>query len=161
MLVFGDLTTLNARRYPNKPALIMEGVELSYAELDARSNALAHALIARGVAVGDRVALLGFNSLEYAVILHAVAKCGALIVPVNFRNTAAELRHVIADSEPKILFAEAEFAATVTEARSGAGAWPEELRVGADHGGLPGSQALAAGRPRRPPASRSTRSPRP
>jgi acyl-CoA synthetase (AMP-forming)/AMP-acid ligase II len=84
----------------------MEGVELSYAELDARSNALAHALIARGVAVGDRVALLGFNSLEYAVILHAVAKCGALIVPVNFRNTAAELRHVIADSEPKILFAE-------------------------------------------------------
>lgn len=38
MLVFGDLTTLNARRYPNKPALIMEGVELSYAELDARST---------------------------------------------------------------------------------------------------------------------------
>lgn len=151
MLVFGDLTTLNARRYPNKPALVMEGVELSYAELDARSNALAHALLARGVAVGDRVALLGFNSLEYAVILHAVAKCGALIVPVNFRNTAAELRHVIADSEPKILFAEAGFAATVAEARAGAGAWPEELRVGADHGGLPGSVALAEGRPRTPP----------
>ena len=154
MLVFGDLTTLNARRYPNKPALVMEGVELSYAELDARSNALAHALIARGVAPGDRVALLGFNSLEFAVILHAVAKCGALIVPVNFRNSAAELRHVIADAEPKVLFAEAEFAAVVAEARAGAAAWPEELRVGADHGGLPGSIALAAGRPRTPPAVR-------
>ena len=154
MLVFGDLTTLNARRYPNKPALIMEGTELSYAELDARSNALAHALIARGVASGDRVALLGFNSLEYAVILHAVAKCGALIVPVNFRNSAAELRHVIADSEPKGLFAEAEFAAVVAEARAGAAAWPEVLRVGADHDGLPGSLALAAGRPRTPPAVR-------
>ncbi|MFO1409283.1 MAG: AMP-binding protein [Steroidobacteraceae bacterium] len=154
MLVFGDLTTLNARRYPNKPALIMEGVELSYAELDARSNALAHALIARGVGSGDRVALLGFNSLEYAVILHAVAKCGALIVPVNFRNSAAELRHVIADSEPKLLFAEAEFAAVVAEARAGTATWPEVLRVGADHDGLPGSVALAAGRPRTPPAVR-------
>ena len=154
MLVFGDLSTLNARRYANKTALLMGAESLTYAELDARSSALAHALIARGVGVGDRVALLAYNSLEYAVILQAVAKCGALIVPVNFRSSAPELRHVIADAEPKLLFAEAEFAALIAEARAGVPAWPEELRVGADHGGLPGSVALAAGRPRTPPAVR-------
>ncbi len=154
MLVFGDLSTLNARRYPNKPALVMGDESLSYAELDARSNALAHALIARGVRSGDRVALLAFNSLEYAVILQAVAKCGALIVPVNFRSTAADLRHVIGDAEPKLLFAEAEFAALIAKARAGAPAWPEELRVGADDGALPGSIALAAGRSRVAPQVR-------
>jgi acyl-CoA synthetase (AMP-forming)/AMP-acid ligase II len=154
MLVFGDLSTLNARRYANKPALIMGDESLSYAELDARSSALAHGLIARGVRSGDRVALLAFNSLEYAVILQAVAKCGALIVPVNFRASAADLRHVVGDAEPKLLFAEGEFAALIAEARTGAPSWPEELRVGTDDGALPGSIALAAGRSRAPPQVR-------
>jgi fatty-acyl-CoA synthase len=151
MLVFGDLSTLNARRYPQKPALIMGDEPLTYAALDARSNALAHGLIVRGVRVGDRVALLAFNSLEYAVILQAVAKCGALIVPVNFRSSAAELRHVIADSEPKVLFAEAEFDALLSEARLGAASWPLALRVGAGAGATAGSDDLAAGQPHVPP----------
>jgi acyl-CoA synthetase (AMP-forming)/AMP-acid ligase II len=151
MLVFGDLSTLNARRYADKPALIMEDRSLTYAELDARSNALAHALIGRGVRVGDRVALLAFNSLEYAVILQAVAKCGALIVPVNFRSTATDLRHVVGDAEPKVLFVEAEFDALCAEARAGAASWPLVLRVGAGSGATPGSDDLRADQPRVPP----------
>jgi acyl-CoA synthetase (AMP-forming)/AMP-acid ligase II len=151
MLVFGDLSTLNARRYADKPALIMEDRSLTYAELDARSNALAHALVGRGVRVGDRVALLAFNSLEYAVILQAVAKCGALVVPVNFRSTATDLRHVVGDAEPKVLFVEAEFDALCAEARAGAASWPLVLRVGAGSGATPGSDDLRADQPRVPP----------
>ncbi|HYK24869.1 MAG TPA: AMP-binding protein, partial [Steroidobacteraceae bacterium] len=116
MLVVGDLSRLNAVRYPQKPALIMSGVELTYAELNRRSNQLAHALIARGVAPGDRVALLAFNRLDYAVVTQAVAKCGALLVPMNFRFGPEEIRHVLSDAEPKVMLLEAGFERATREA---------------------------------------------
>ncbi len=77
MRVIGDLSRLNARRYADKPALIMDGERLTYAELEAVSNRLAHGLIGLGVKPGDRVALLAYNRLDYAVVVQAVAKAGA------------------------------------------------------------------------------------
>jgi fatty-acyl-CoA synthase len=116
MLVVGDLSRLNAIRYPQKPALVMNGVPLTYAELNRRSNRLAHALAASGVGPGDRVALLAYNRLDYAIVTQAVAKCGALLVPMNFRFAAEEIRQVLADSEPRVLFLESSFAPAVREA---------------------------------------------
>ncbi len=109
MLVIGDLSRLNAIRYPRKPALIMNRVELTYDDLDRRSNRLAHALEALGIGPGDRVGLLAYNRLDYAVVTQAVAKCGAILVPMNFRFGAEEIRHVLADAEPKALFLEPSF----------------------------------------------------
>ncbi|MGH8220837.1 MAG: AMP-binding protein [Steroidobacteraceae bacterium] len=116
MLVVGDLSRLNAVRYPHKPALIMNGVELTYAQLDRRSNRLAHALIAAGVEAGDRVALLAFNRLDYAVVTQAVAKCGALLVPMNFRFGPEEIRHVLRDAEPRVMLLEPGFERATREA---------------------------------------------
>ena len=75
MRVIGDLSRLNAIRYPKKIALRLSDQTLTYEQLDARSNQLAHALVTRGVAPGDRVALLAYNRLDYAVVTQAVAKC--------------------------------------------------------------------------------------
>ncbi len=116
MLVVGDLARLNAVRYPRKPALIQEGIALTYEELHRRSNQLAHALAAQGVEPGDRVALLAYNRLDYAVVTQAVAKCGALLVPMNFRFGAEEIRYVLADAEPKVLFLEPGFERATREA---------------------------------------------
>jgi len=116
MLVVGDLSRLNAIRYPQKRALVMDGVELTYAELDRRSNQLAHALAAQGVEAGDRVALLAYNRLDYAVVTQAVAKCGALLVPLNFRFGAEEIRYVLSDAEPKVLLLEPGFERAAREA---------------------------------------------
>ena len=116
MRVIGDLSRLNARRYPDKTALVMDGTSLTYAELDARSNQVAHALIGLGLEPGERAALLSYNSLEFAVAVQAVAKCGAILVPLNFRLAAPEIRQVLADAEPKVLFIEPGFAALVDEA---------------------------------------------
>ncbi|MDE2074453.1 MAG: AMP-binding protein, partial [Alphaproteobacteria bacterium] len=66
MRVIGDITRLNARRYPGKAALIMGDTVCTYKELDQRSNRLAHALVALGVKPGDRVALLAYNSIDFA-----------------------------------------------------------------------------------------------
>jgi fatty-acyl-CoA synthase len=116
MLVVGDLSRLNAIRYPNKPALIMNGEALTYAELNRRANRLAHALLGSGVEAGDRVALLAYNRLDYAVITQAVSKCGALLVPMNFRFGAEEIRQILADAEPRALFLEPEFEPTLRQA---------------------------------------------
>jgi len=109
MRVIGDLSRLNALRYPDKPALILEDTALTYAELERRSNQLAHALRASGIAAGERVALLARNRLDYAVITQAVAKCGAILVPMNARFGSAEIRQILCDAEPRLLFLESEF----------------------------------------------------
>jgi len=129
MLVVGDLSRLNAIRYPGKPALVMDGVPLTYAELNRRSNRLAHALGNCGIGTGDRVALLCYNRLDYAVITQAVAKCGALLVPLNFRFAAQEIRQVLADSEPKALFLESSFEPAVREAIAGGAPAPRLIRL--------------------------------
>ncbi|MGH8228450.1 MAG: AMP-binding protein [Steroidobacteraceae bacterium] len=156
MLVIGDLSRLNAIRYPRKAALVMDRVEVTYADLDARSNRLAHALIARGVSPGDRVALLSYNRLDYAVVTQAVAKCGAILVPMNFRFGAAEIRHVLTNAEPKVLFLEPSFESAVREAIATGAPAPDLIAFGA--GGargphdLPLADELAAVQPATQPA---------
>lgn len=105
MRVIGDISRLGAKRYPDKVALTMGDQSISYAELDARVNRLAHGLIAHGVRPGDRVGLLSENSLQYVAIVLAAAKAGAYFVPYNFRYSADEVSYVTSDAEPAVLFA--------------------------------------------------------
>ncbi len=145
MRVIGDLARLNARRYPDKTCLIMGQDSMTYQELEARSNRLAHGLIARGVGIGDRVALLAYNRLDYAIVVQAVAKCGAILVPMNFRLAAAEIAHVLADAEPRALFMEPGFQPVVDKAMADLAQRPEIVL-------LPqGLESLGEGRSDRPP----------
>ena len=113
MRVIGDLSRLSARRYPSKVALIMEDQCLTYAEIDNLSNRLAHALISRGVQAGDRVAVLAQNCLDYAVVTQAIAKCGAILVTINFRLVPSEIEFVMEDSGAKVLFFEEGYSTSV------------------------------------------------
>lgn len=115
MRVIGDLSRANARRYPDKIALIQDTRTLTYRQLDERSNQLARALLSLGVNAGDRVALLAFNCMEYAIVTQGVAKAGATLVPLNFRLVAKELVHVLEDSEPMIVISETVFDATLAQ----------------------------------------------
>src|SRR3990172_780547 len=135
MRLIGDLSRMNAIRYPDKAALIMEDVAMTYAELDRRSNALAHALIAMGIKPGDRVALLSMNRLEYPIVTQGVAKTGAILVPLNFRFGAREIKYVLGNSEPVCLIMEASFRAVVDEALADGGLTPRRLLIDA-----PGSE---------------------
>jgi fatty-acyl-CoA synthase len=144
MLVVGDLSRLNAIRYPHKPALIMNGEPLTYAELNRCANRLAHALLGCGVEAGDRVALLAYNRLDYAVVTQAVAKCGALLVPMNFRFGAEEIRQILTDAEPKVLFLEAGFETVVHQAVARGAPAPHLIRLAEPAPGR-GSAAHAGG----------------
>jgi len=88
---------------PDKEAVVDGGRRLSYRQLNRRVNRLARALSAQGLAQGDRLALLSYNSLEYIEVIMASAKLGLVLVPLNWRLTAAELTFQLGDSGVKTL----------------------------------------------------------
>ena len=102
----GSWTRRRARMTPAKAALVQDGTSMSYGDLDRATTRLAHGLRARGVERGDRVAFLGLNSLEMVVAMFAVAKLGAVYVPVNTRLAPPELAYVLDHSGATLLLVE-------------------------------------------------------
>jgi acyl-CoA synthetase (AMP-forming)/AMP-acid ligase II/2-polyprenyl-6-methoxyphenol hydroxylase-like FAD-dependent oxidoreductase len=102
----GDLLHRSAARAPAKTAIVYQGLRQTYAELDETVNRMAHALAARGVTQGDRVALFSHNNHAFVVSYFALARLGAVSVPVNFMLTAAEAGYVLEHSGATGLIAE-------------------------------------------------------
>ncbi len=88
----------------------------SYASLNADADAWAARLRACGVAHGDRVAVFAQNRVEFIALLFACVRIGALLVPLNWRLSAAELARVIGDAEPKVMLGEDRYRATARDA---------------------------------------------
>jgi fatty-acyl-CoA synthase len=118
MQVIGDIARLNAKRYPNKKALIKDDEYITYDQLNKQANQLAHGLLSMGIRPGDRVVILAFNCIECVVVQYAVVKCGGIVVPINFRYKREELIYVINNSEPSVLFWGPEFIPLVEDAKS-------------------------------------------
>lgn len=78
-----DFLQNSAERFPNKTALVCDGRRLTYAEIEAQANRLAHALIAHGVQRGDRVAVYLPNSVETVIGIFAILKAAGSFVVVN------------------------------------------------------------------------------
>lgn len=93
-----------------RTAIRFEGRDVSYVELNARVNRAAHALAGLGVGHGDRLAVLARNSPEYAEVLLACAKLGAIVVPLNWRLAAPELEFQISDAGATTIVFDPEFA---------------------------------------------------
>ncbi|KUL50156.1 fatty acid--CoA ligase [Streptomyces sp. NRRL S-1521] len=90
-------------------AIVCEGRTTTYAKLHRESNRAAHALRDAGIGTGDRVAYLGRESENYYLTILACAKAGAVLVPVNWRLTRAEVDHILRDSGAALLFVDDEF----------------------------------------------------
>ncbi|MCW2758867.1 MAG: AMP-dependent synthetase, partial [Nocardioidaceae bacterium] len=102
----GSWTRRRARMTPDKAALVQDGTPTTYAELDRSALRLAHALRSRGIGRGDRVAFLGLNSVEMVAVMFAVARLGAVFVPVNTRLAPLELGFVLEHSGARLLLVE-------------------------------------------------------
>jgi len=86
----------------------------SFALLNERANRVANALLAQGIAPGDRVATLLKNGIEFVETYFALAKIGAIMVPVNWRLVAAEITYILSDSGARALVYDSDFDATVS-----------------------------------------------
>jgi acyl-CoA synthetase (AMP-forming)/AMP-acid ligase II len=91
------------------------GSRLSFRALNARCNRLANALVASGVQKAERIGLLMMNSAEFMEAYFALAKIGAVVVPLNWRLVPNELEFILKDSGTTRLIYGEEFLDTVTE----------------------------------------------
>jgi acyl-CoA synthetase (AMP-forming)/AMP-acid ligase II len=112
-MVIGDLAAQAARRYPGKKAYVFQGRSLTFAEFNARINALADAFGRMGLGPGQKVAVLSFNSPDMLAVLFASAKAGLIFVPINFRMAPPEIRFVLNDAGVDLFLVEEPFAETV------------------------------------------------
>ncbi|GEL17500.1 acyl-CoA synthetase [Pseudonocardia asaccharolytica] len=137
----GDLLRRTALRYPDKLAVVAGERRMSFAEFDAAVNRAAHALSARGLGKGDRLALLSHNSWQFAVLAFATAKLGVVLVPVNFMLGAEEIAYILTHSGASGIVTEDALAPTAAKALASAGL------AGGVRGwiGLSGSATPAAG----------------
>ena len=158
-----DVLESAAARLPEKIALVVKGERFTYAELDARANALAHTLIARGVARGDRVVIFADNTLETAIAFWAVMKANAVVSIVNPQTKADKLAYYLNDCRAVALISDAH----LTPVFVAAAARTEHLRLTVISGtldrermaALPGllswDEALAQGNRSTPPTRRN------
>ena len=103
-----ELIRERARLQPQHTALVLsyadrDGEQLSYAELDRRSDALAVHLLEQGVQAEDVIGVFMERSLELVVSLLAVMKCGAAYVPLDPQYPQERLRYMMADSDMRLL----------------------------------------------------------
>lgn len=94
----GDLLHRSTARVPDRTAIVYGDLRQTYAQLDDTVNRTANALAARGVRKGDRIALLSHNNHAYVVLYFALARIGAVSVPINFMLTAGEVGYVLEHS---------------------------------------------------------------
>lgn len=115
----------------------------TFAELNQRSNRTANSLLAMGIEPGDRVATLLKNGIEFIESYFAIAKIGAVMVPVNWRLVANEIDYILDDAGAKALIYDADFDATISTINNDNNtAIAHYLRVNAIDAGKPPSFAV-------------------
>ena len=95
-----------ARLAPDHVAVVQDGAPTTYAELDARAEALARRLQRAGYRRGDRVATLTRSSVDHAVLFLACARTGLVLVPLSWRLAPDELAHQVRHCRAVLLLAE-------------------------------------------------------
>ncbi|WP_271612275.1 class I adenylate-forming enzyme family protein [Bradyrhizobium sp. CCBAU 21362] len=124
-ITVGQLVSMRGRTHGSTTAIdIFErGEHATYSEMDLLSNKFAHALRAFGVRKRDRVGIMLPNCIQFPILWFALAKLGAVMVPINMRYTPREIEYLLSDTQAK--FAVVEGAAWPVF--SAMEPWPEDL----------------------------------
>src|SRR5882757_4338063 len=99
----------HAAANPDKPAIVMHpsGTVLTFADLEARANRLAHFFRQHGLREGDSVAILMENNEHIHAVMWAARRSGLYYVPINTHLTAAEAAYIVENSNAKAIIGSA------------------------------------------------------
>lgn len=118
-LLLGEMIARNARKFPDKEALVYGKTRLTYRQFNARINQLSHALLDIGIKRGTKIAILAFNCNQFLEAYFALAKIGGVAVPLNFRHHEEELEYITNHSEAEAFILGEAFVQTVEAMRKG------------------------------------------
>lgn len=129
-----DVVSWWGRVHPSRTALVdrARGQRLTYSELDAASERLAHVLAGLGVGRGDRVGVLAGSRIEQLTLFGASLRIGAVLLPLNWRLAAPELARVLTDAMPAVILGEARFRAVAEEATASGASVPRWIDLDAE-----------------------------
>jgi len=99
-----------AERYGGRPMVLTDDRELSYTDIATESRRLADGLATLGVQPGDRVAMIMANYPEFVAVKFAIARTGAIAIPLNYLYRSDELRFVLADARCRVVITMTSFA---------------------------------------------------
>lgn len=102
-ITIGELVSMRARTHGSTMAIDVfeRGERATYSEMDRSSNKYANALRALGLRKGDRIGVMLPNRIEFPTLWFAIAKLGAVMVPINMRYTPREIQYVLSDTQAK------------------------------------------------------------
>jgi len=141
---FYDVINRNALNFKEKTALldVSDGRTLTFEQYRERLDFLASGLQKSGVKKGDRIGVLGKNTLEYFLLYGAAAVLGAILLPINWRLSAEEIRHNLNDCEPRLLFVDREFQETIEGLREKLPSVERYFNLGVEGGSLEDFESL-------------------
>ncbi|MEQ8702259.1 MAG: class I adenylate-forming enzyme family protein [Bauldia litoralis] len=146
-MLTGDMLRRAARRFPAKPAILWQGTETRYRDLNARANALAHALLSLGLPKEAKVGIISRNRPEYGATFFGVAKTGYVLVNVSVLYAPEELSFVLDKADVEVLIFEDLFADKVAAVRDGLPKIKHFVAIGEEALGAPTFEAFIAGQP--------------
>ncbi len=114
-----DLLDAGASEHPDREFAVQRGRRLTYGDAASASRRLAQGLIERGLAAGDRVAVVSRNSIEMVLLYFAAARAGVVPVPLNHRLAPPEWRYIIDDACARVLFAAGDYVDAIDGLRAG------------------------------------------
>jgi acyl-CoA synthetase (AMP-forming)/AMP-acid ligase II len=112
-----DYLDYQARQHPDAPFAVFGQRSMSYREARESANRIANALVADGLAKGDRVAVLAKNSLDYMLLYYGSFKAGVVPVPLNYRLAGPEWSYIIQDAEARAVIASGGYVAEIEKLR--------------------------------------------
>ncbi len=118
LLDMGHAVRAHARVTPDRVGAGDLDRTLTFRQWDQRACRLANALLGLGLSKGDRVAALAYNRIEWLELYAAVAKAGLVLVPINFRLVAHEMRYIAENCEARALIVEDALLGPVEEVRA-------------------------------------------
>ena len=147
-----DIVRHRARVSPEKTALIEGSRRLTFRELDAATNRVAHAVAREGVRPDSVVAFVGKNSIPFFEIMFGACKAGCTVLPLNWRLAAAELVGIVDDAAPALVFVDKEFMPLMDKVREGVASPFKVVTFDTTAAGDSGLAAWCAGVPETDPA---------
>lgn len=117
MKTLGEIFIRNAKLYPNK-SMIYQDRKVTFREINLRVNRLISAMAANGIGKGDRVAILSKNCIEYIEAFGLAGKGGIILIPLNWRLVARELKFMLTDSGAKAVIVAPEYFSTIDAIRN-------------------------------------------